>query len=366
MKSRQVPAALVGAALTISMTAMVATANASPGRLAVTRTDLVSDQPGVAQLTDPHLVNGWGLSNPPGGPMWVSNNGDDTSTLYIGGAPGVPVSPAPSAANQLVVSIPGGGAPTGQVFNSTTAFPITANGVTASARFIFAGEDGDISGWNPTVDPTHAVIGPPHSDDAIYKGLALIDSSAAPRLLVTDFRHARIDMYDGNFHLVTQPAGAFTDRAIPSSYAPFNVAVLDGLVYVTYAKPDDEGEDDVPGAGHGFVAVYTQSGRLVSTLVRHGELNSPWGLEIAPSSWGPLAGDLLVGNFGDGRIHAYDPFTGRPEGTLRGANHRPIEIEGLWGLRVGTAAAGGPDAVWFSAGPDDESHGLLGVLRPAS
>ena len=247
--------------------------------------------------------------------------------------------------------IPGGGAPTGQLFNTTNTFLLNAS-PTSAARFIFAGENGDISGWNPSVSLSDAILRA-HSDDAVYKGITLIDSAAGPRLLVADFRHHRIDAYDSSFHLMTQPAGAFTDSRIPASYSPFNVAVLDGLVYVTYALPNAEGKDDVKGPGHGFVDVYTQSGRLVNRLVRHGELNSPWGLEIAPSSWGSLAGMLLVGNFGDGRIHAYDPFIGRPAGTLRGPDGMPVTIDGLWGLHNGTAAAGGTDAVWFSAGPND-------------
>jgi uncharacterized protein (TIGR03118 family) len=325
-------------------------AGAQNGGTTFTQENLVSDQPGVATLTDPNLVNAWGMSHGPNTPVWVSDNGADVSTLYRGDVPGSPVSIVP-----LVVSIPGG-APTGQVFNNTSAFTVPGTG--RPALFIFAGEDGDLSAWNGGT----AAVAVGHTDGAVYKGLALDPSSSGPVLLAANFHDNRIDVFDGSFAL--QPdTGMFHDASLPAGYAPFNVAEINGQVYVTYAKQDAEQHDDVAGPAHGFVDVFTNDGALVRRLVSHSVLNSPWGMTIAPSTFGQFAGDLLIGNFGDGRIHAFNPNTGAVLGILRGTSGKPLAIDGLWGLLVGDAAAGGPDAVWFSAGPDGESHGLLGVLR---
>jgi uncharacterized protein (TIGR03118 family) len=313
-----------------------------------TQENLVSDQPGVAQLTDPNLVNAWGMSHGPNTPIWVSDNGADVSTLYNGDVNGSPVAAVP-----LVVSIPGG-APTGQVFNDTTAF--TLPGTTSTARFIFIGEDGDLSAWAGGTAAT--LVG--HTDGAIYKGLALAHSPSGPMLLATNFADNRIDVFDSTFAPVPA-AGVFSDPTLPQGYAPFNVAEIGGQIVVTYALKG--GEDDIAGPAHGFVDVYTTSGAWVKRFASHGVLNSPWGMTIAPANFGQFSGDLLIGNFGDGRIHAFDPNTGEVLGTLRGTSGKPLAIDGLWGLIVGDAGAGGPDSVWFSAGPDGESHGLLGTLR---
>jgi uncharacterized protein (TIGR03118 family) len=313
--------------------------------------NLVSDQPGVAQLTDPQLVNAWGMSRGPNTPVWVSDNGADVATLY-NGAVGNPESPV---AKVLTVTIPGG-APTGQVFNDTTAFLLP--GTTTAARFIFIGEDGDLSAW--VSGPAATSVG--HTDDAVYKGLALDHAASGPMLLAANFHDNRIDAWDGTFAPV-DTTGMFTDPSLPHAYAPFNVAEINGQIFVTYAKQDADAEDDVAGKAHGFVDVYTTSGAFVQRFATHGVLNSPWGMSIAPADFGQFSGDLLIGNFGDGRIHAFDPNTGDVLGTLRGTSGRPLEIDGLWALMVGDAVAGGPNAVWFSAGPDEESHGLLGVLR---
>jgi len=313
--------------------------------------NLVSDQPGVAQLTDPSLVNAWGMSRGPNTPVWVSDNGADVTTLY-NGAVGNPESPV---AKVLTVSIPGG-APTGQVFNDTTAFLMP--GTATAARFIFIGEDGELSAW--AGGPAATLVG--HTDGAVYKGLALAHSPSGPMLLAANFHDNRIDVFDGTFAPVPG-TGMFRDPTLPAGYAPFNVAELGGQVFVTYARQDADGEDDVAGPAHGFVDVYTTSGAWVRRLVTHGVLNSPWGMAIAPAGFGQFSGELLIGNFGDGRIHAVDPGTGEVQGILRGTSGKPLAIDGLWGLMVGDAAAGGTSSVWFSAGPDDEAHGLLGVLR---
>ena len=315
-----------------------------------TQDNLVSDQAGVAAVTDPNLVNPWGMSRSATSPIWVSDNGADVSTLYNGAVNGSAVTTVP-----LVVSTPGG-APTGQVNNDTSAFLVP--GTTTPAHFIFAGENGDLSAWASGT----AAVSVGHTDGAVYKGLALAHSPFGPLLLAANFHDNRIDVFDGQFHPITD-ARLFRDPSLPAGFAPFNVTEIGNQVYVTYAKQDSAGHDDVAGPGNGFVDVFTNYGALVKRLVTRGLLNSPWGLTIAPANFGAFSGDLLVGNFGDGRIHAYDPNSGRLLGTLGGPNARPITIDGLWGLLVGDAGAGGPDALWFSAGPDGEAHGLLGILR---
>jgi uncharacterized protein (TIGR03118 family) len=261
----------------------------------------------------------------------------------------------------LTVSIPGGGAPTGTVFNPTTDFRLSTDGKSGPALFIFAGEDGDVSAWNQTGDTTAATLVAHHAQ-AVYKGMAIAQMGGKPYLLVTDFHHNHVDIYNGQFRRVDRP-GAFSGRNIPDGYGVFNIATLGHRVYVTYAKQDAHGKDDVKGPGFGFVNVFTQQGRFLGSLVRRGVLNAPWGLAIAPAGFGPYAGKLLVGNFGDGRIHVVDPRSGHVLATLLDAHHRPIAIDGLWALLPGNGTAGARSDVWFSAGPKDEAHGLLGILR---
>lgn len=329
-------------------------AGAHGGGSTYQQVNLVSDQPGVAALTDPDLVNPWGMSHGPNTPVWASDNGADKTTLYRTDTPGSPVTK-----QALVVSIPDG-APTGQAFNDTSAFPVPGTGNGTKALFLFAGEHGDLFAWNMSAGTTAVNVG--HTDGAVYKGLAVAHSAFGPLLLAANFHDNRIDVFDGSFQPVTD-SRLFHDPFLPRGYAPFNVAEIGNEVYVSYAKQDADGEDDVPGRGHGFVDVFTNFGAFEHRLVSHGVLDSPWGLTIAPAGFGSFAGDLLVGNFGDGRIHAFDPKSGHLQGTLTDGRHKPIVIDGLWALIVGDPAAGGTDAVWFSAGPDDESHGLLGLLR---
>jgi uncharacterized protein (TIGR03118 family) len=317
----------------------------------VTQTNLVADQAGAAAITDPNLVNPWGLSHGPNTPLWVSDNVPGVSTLYTTATP-------PVAAVPLVVATPGGG-PTGQVFNDTTGFTVPGTG--APAAFIFVGVGGDLTAWNGSLKPNTSAVLMAHTPGAEYTGLALAHSPFGPLLLAADFHDGRIDVFDSSFRPVDVNL-LFRDRYLPRGYAPFNITEIGSRVYVTYAKQDAAGAFDVPGRGHGFVDVFTNYGVLLHRLVSRGDLNSPWGLTLAPSTFGRFAGKLLVGNFGDGRIHVYDPMSGRELGTVLGANHRPLAIDGLWGLIPGDATAGGPDAVWFSAGPDHGSHGLLGTL----
>ena len=328
----------------------------------ITQTNLVSDQMGQAPLVDASLVNPWGMSFGPATPVWVSDNGQDVSTLYSGNT-----SPPAFTKAALTVSIPGG-APTGQVFNSsTTDFVVTNGSASGAAKFIFDSEAGWISGWNTNVPATGSTQATPAKQipNAVFKGLALASVNGANFLYATDFHHGTVDVFDSTFGL-QHWAGAFRDRAIPRGYAPFNIQLLNGYLYVTYAKQDQARHDDVPGKGHGFVDEFTTGGQLVKRLVRRGALDSPWGMAIAPSSWGALAGSLLVGNFGNGRIHAYDATTGAPLGALRGKDGKRVVIDGLWGLLPGNGVAADPQSVIFSAGPDGEMHGLVGVLQASA
>jgi uncharacterized protein (TIGR03118 family) len=374
----------------------------------VLQTNLVSDLPGVAQNLDPNLVNPWGISESSSSFFWISDNGAGVSTLYNGQGQPQPAGNNPPH-TPLIVSIPApgdplgaSGTPTGTVFNidggPTGGFQLSGvdkdgNPTSASAVFLFATEDGTIVGWNPGVNPTgfdpakagtYGIIPPPadnSASEAIYKGLAIAtgpngaifsnDSNSGTVLYAANFHAGTIDVFDTTFTPVTLPAGAFTDPNLPAGYAPFNIQVLNvggtDKVYVTYAKQDADKEDDVTGHGFGFVDVYNLDGTGEQRLVSRGDLNAPWGLALAPSSFGPLAGALLVGNFGDGRIHAYNATTGAPMGTLKDPDGEPIQIDGLWALKVGNGKAGGDDqTVYFTAGLDDENHGLFGSLAPVA
>lgn len=350
----------------VATTAGTATAAGAEGsgffsRSTYQQVNLVSDQAGEAATVDPNLVNPWGLSAAPataagnGSPVWVSDNGTDVATLYTGGSVGTPVGISP-----LVVTIPGG-EPTGQVFNGGSGFVLSTDGKTGPAKFIFASEDGDITAWNPTGVATDAVT-EVHNDGAVYKGLALLNRASGPVLLAADFHNGRVDVFDSAFAPV-KDARAFRPVGVPHGFAPFNVAVNGTDVYVSYAKQDADRHDDVAGPGHGVVDVYDTNGHFKRQVLAFGSLNSPWAMVIAPAGFGRFSGDLLVGNFGDGRIHAFDPHFGLPLGTLKGTDGEDLVIPGLWGLLPGTGAAAAPSDLWFSAGPDSEAHGLLGVLR---
>jgi uncharacterized protein (TIGR03118 family) len=313
----------------------------------------VSDQAAVgAPTTDPLLVNSWGLSSAPGGPLWVANNGTGTSTLY---------DPNSFGKISLNVTIPGPGgstsAPTGTVFTSFNgnSFRVSEGGTTGHSLFLFDSEDGLITGWAPSVDFTNALVAVDHSAQGdVFKGLTLLNNGAAPLLYAADFAHNRVEVFNNQFNQIA----SFTDPSLPAGYGPFNVQSLNGLVYVTFAL-HGEGHDEAHGPGLGYVDVFTTSGHKISTLVAGGPLNAPWGLTIAPASFGQFAGDLLVGNFGDGKINAFNPTTGAFVGTLNSSAGAPLSIDGLWALR------NGPDGVVvFSSGPNDENHGLVGVIRP--
>lgn len=321
--------------------------------------NLVSDLAGRARVRDPNLVNPWGVAVPPNGPLWVADNGSDRSTVYSGGANGG----APRI-EPIVVDV-AGGAPTGVVFNG---FPdrFKIPGTDASASFIFDSEAGTLTAWSANAAPTDQARMVASGDGAIYKGLAIAQTRRGPLLYAADFHNARVDVFDSGFQPVQLGGDAFTDRALPAGYAPFNAQTVGRRVVVTYAKQDADREDEVAGAGLGFVDVYTTTGHLVRRLVSHGALNAPWGVALAPRGFGAFGGDLLVGNFGDGRVNAYNPRNGRFEGTLRSRHGRPIQIDGLWSLTFDHGTFGTPGSLAFTAGIDDEAHGLLGeiVARP--
>ena len=315
-----------------------------------TVTALVSDQPGVATFTDPNLVNAWGLAASATSPWWVADNGTSKSTLYNGNTG------QPSA---LVVTVGMDSGPTGVVNNGTTGFVVTNGTVSAPARFIFDSEDGLIRGWNPTVDPTNAVVAPATGDPgANYKGLAI----SSGMLYAADFHNGIVNVFDGSWNLVNQ----FTDPGLPAGYAPFGIQAIGTRIYVAFAKQDADAEDEVAGQGLGFVDAFDAAGNLVARVAQHGQLNAPWGLALAPADFGRFSGDLLVGNFGDGKINAYEPQANGHfgfRGQLRDSSGDPIAIDGLWALGFGNGANAGPtNKLFFTAGPDDETHGLFGRI----
>jgi uncharacterized protein (TIGR03118 family) len=313
--------------------------------------NLVSDIAGVARITDPNLVNPWGLAFGPATPAWVADNGADVSTLYSGG-----VRRSIPMIVPLVVGIPGG-APTGTVYNPTGGFKV--NG--APAKFIFDSEAGTVTAWNgvPLLTQASTVATTP---GAVYKGLAIADKGGKTFLFAANFHAAKIDVFDDAFAPVTLPAGAFTDPNLPQGFAPFNVQEVNGKLVVTYAKQDADAMDDSPGPGLGVVDVYDTSGHLLKRLVSGGALNAPWGVALAPKHFGRFSGDLLIGNFGDGTINVYDPHSGASLGTLLNRDANQITVNGLWALRFGNGVIGTPQTLLFTAGIADEDHGLFGEI----
>jgi hypothetical protein len=346
-----------------------------------------------ANPPDPLLVNSWGLSEAPaGGPLWVANNGTGTSTLYNFND---------FSKVALNVTIQGGGgataAPTGTVFTSLngTDFDVSGGGKTGHSLFLFDTENGTIAGWSPNVALTMAFTAVDQSaSGAVFKGLAIspdVGGGSGPgkghgmgdqedqnmgmghgddqqgqktpgvtptpqTIYAADFTQGKVEMFNGQF----QQTGSFTDSSLPAGYEPFNVQVLNGKLYVTFALGNGH-HDETDGAGLGFVDVFTLSGQKIATLVKNGPLNAPWGLSIAPKSFGKFGGALLVGNFGDGTINAFDPNTGAFLGQVTSPGGAQVTIDGLWALR------NGPDgSVIFSSGPDGENHGLVGVILPSN
>ncbi|HKA56781.1 MAG TPA: TIGR03118 family protein [Candidatus Binatia bacterium] len=342
--------------------------------------NLVSNGAVPADQVDANLVNAWGLSSSATSPFWVSDNGTGVTTLYNGEGQSFPV------ASPLVVTIPppphsaGPSTPTGQVFNQFAVtnppdFVVSSGGASGTSFFIFATEDGTISAWNPTVPPpvssafsTTAVLVVDNSaSGAVYKGLAIGGTSHGLFLYAANFHAGTIDVFDGQFNPALFPPGAFVDPNLPDGFAPFNIQNLDGHLYVTYALQNDAKHDDVKGSGNGWVDVFDTDGNLLQTVAVGGQLNSPWGLVLAPDDFGPFSGDLLVGNFGDGFINAYRPLLGGGfffDGALRTDAGDRVSIDGLWALRFGNGSpnSGPTNTLFFTAGPNDEKDGLFGKL----
>lgn len=322
------------------------------------RTNLVSDLAGVAHFKDPNLVNSWGLSHSPDGPWVVSDNGTGVATMYQKDGQAV--------SSVITIPTPMGvktAAPTGNVFNNTSGFVIKQGSKSAPSQFIFATEDGTISGWNPAVDPKNAILEVDRSKvglGAVYKGLAI----AGNFIYATNFRFGTVEQFDTNFHRVR----SFTDKKLSTTcllpnqcFAPFGIQNINDKLYVTFALQNPAKHDDIASLGNGFVDVFDTNGHLIQRLISNAPLNSPWGLALAPNNFGQFSNDLLVGNFGDGAINAFNPCTGAFLGRLIDQNGRGIN--GLWGIAFGNGGQAGPqNSLFFAAGINDEADGLFGFI----
>ncbi|MBV8684818.1 MAG: TIGR03118 family protein [Caulobacteraceae bacterium] len=341
---------------------LAAAAALGPGAIAhaFNVTNLTSDGSVPAAWTDPKLINAWGITygvTPMGPtPFWISDNNSGFSTVYKGDGTPLP----------LTVTIPGfggPGAPTGIVFNGTGGFNVSSGNKSGSSFFLWDTEDGTIDGWNPTVSPTTAIQAVNNhvpGGGSVFKGLTMASIGSSNYLYAADFRQGQIDMYNSSFGLVNN----FTDPNVKAGYAPFDVRELNGDLYVTFALQNAAKHDDVAGPGNGYVDVFSNNGTFLRRLVSQGgQVNSPWGLDIAPAGFGKFGGDLLVGNFGDGTISVFNPLTGAFLGVLDGPNGQPIVEGDLWGLiNGGGGVAGNPNAVYFTSGVMDEAHGLFGSI----
>jgi uncharacterized protein (TIGR03118 family) len=344
---------------------------------AIVQTNLVSDNTQVtpAEVQDPNLVNPWGLSVSPTGEWWLANEGTGTSTLYN-------TSTSPVTVDSLVVNIPPSamaslqGTPTGTVYNTSgTGFDVSENGKTGSSVFLFDTVDGTISGWSPSVSSTNTIIGVTNPG-AIYTGLAIATDHHGDTLLyAADFAKGTIDVYNQNFQSVTNLRGNFTDSELPPGFSPFNIQAIDNRLYVEYAPVADV-LAGTAAPGEGAVDVFNADGQLQERLIRPGntDINQPWAIAVAPSNFGSFSNDLLVGNFGDGTISAFNPLSHRFVGKLKDASGQPIAITHLWGLAFGNGGQAGPaNTLYFTAGltshlahSDAPFHGLFGSLQVAS
>ena len=341
------------AALSVFVAAMLGSAALAQS---YTATILVSDIEHAGTFADRNLVNAWGLAASARSPWWVGDNGTGVSTLYD----------KDGVANPLVVTIPSAsgsdqGTPTGVVFNGTQDFQIASG---KPAAFLFATEDGTISGWNPNVDLHNAVIQVNNSgDSAVYKGLTLASAGGANFLYAANFHAGSIQVFDKDFKTHSFGAHAFVDASIPQGYAPFNVQEVSGLLVVTYAKQNAQLHDDVAGKGHGFVRIFSTDGRLLRRFQHVSALNSPWGISLAPRGFGKFSNHLLIGQFGSGAIAAFD-LNGKFDEVLQDESGLALRIPGLWAIRFGNGAAAGPtNVLYFTAGPFEEAHGFFGRIQ---
>lgn len=330
------------------------------------QTNLVSNRSDLrAEVTDRNVQNPWGMAAAPDGPLWVANNGSSTATLYT------LHDDVPSIVNRVVKLAPhdkpAEWKPTGIVWNPAShQFKFQGDNKTdVAAVFIFASEDGRIVAWNPNANSDSSIANTVvTTPNAIYKGLAFATAEDGGNMIfATNFHAGTVDVFDANFQPVTKVR--FVDREIPSGYAPFGIATIEHELFVSFAKQDKDREDDVAGPGFGFVDVFTPGGELVRRLVQRGPLNAPWGMVRAPLGFGRFGGAFLIGNFGDGKINAFDN-RGKFLGTLRTANGQPIVIRGLWALMFDTFQGAGTEDLYFSAGINDEKDGLVGEIAAAS
>ena len=362
---------LLAAAIAVPLLLMLPVDAGTQGGFFYQQRNLVSDLLNLAQFRDKTLVNPWGLSRSPDGPWQVSDNGTGLSTQYTGAGKQVPPAVAIPTPNGVKTA-----APTGNVFNGTIDFVISKNAKFFPSQFLFATEDGTISGFSPNVDSTHAILVVDRSavkqkgfTGAVYKGLALATSGSGSFLFATNFRFGVVEKFDTQFHLVasfTDPDLARTCPILQSPaqcFAPFGIQSINDQLYVTFALQDAAHHDDVAGAGNGFVDVFDTDGRLIRRFASEGTLDSPWGLTLAPANFGTFSNALLVGNFGDGRINAFNALTGRFLGQLQSGNANAIAINGLWGLAFGNGfSAGNTNTLFFTAGFNDEANGLFGTI----
>jgi uncharacterized protein (TIGR03118 family) len=359
---RLVPAAL--AATLAAALLVVGTSSASRPGNHYQVTPLASDVSGIAPVTDVHLQNTWGLARGPATPWWIANNGTASTSVYTSTGTRVDIGGLPAQ------GVPG--APTGAVFSGISGqFQVgTAADPTAlgASNFVFDSEDGTISAWRIGSTAAQVTVDM-SSSDAVFKGLAISNGPSGPRLYATDFANRSVDVFDGSWNPV-HVAGAFVDPALPKDFSPFGIQTIGDRIFVTYAEQQPGSDDEAHEQGLGFVDAYDLDGKFVGRVGQHGQLNAPWGLAQAPASFGRFGGDLLVGNFGDGRINAYEEMSNghfEHRGTLHVATHGKLSIDGLWALEFGnTAPNGAPQTLFFTAGIDDEAHGLFGTITPAS
>lgn len=333
-------AATVGAVLLLAMSAAAQ----------YTRTNLTGDIQGEGNFIDPHLINGWGIAAVRAsltGSFWIADEGTGLATVYLStGQPLGTTVTIPTASGS------GTGSPAGLVTNSSSDFKITEGSHTAPAMFLFSTLDGTISGYNPAVDPTHAVIAVKKAG-ALYSGLAIALTNSGNFIYAADSAGNRVDMYDGNFNLVK----SFTDTNLPPGFSPYGIQVIGKTLYVAYAISFPK----LPAAG-GFVDTYDLTGGSQKTLINDANLKQPWGIALAPGNFGPLGGTLLIANLGDGHINGYSPTTGAFIGTLQ-QNGTPIAISGLWGITfISSPSLSPPAKLYFAAGPGGYSHGQFGVI----
>ncbi len=330
------------------------------------RTDLTTNSSTVSNApnVDDQLLNAWGMSRSSGGPWWISDNGSGLTTVYDGS--GKPFVPGGST-QPLVVKIAtpdgtGKATPTGTVFNPTSGFQVGGG----KAIFLFVTEDGTISGWNPAADFANTIIIKNNSGKAVYKGCAIATPPFGARFYATNFQTGKVEIYDSNFvRIGGTNTTAFKIPGLSADYAPFNIQNVGGNLVVTFAHRSPGSLDEDHRGGLGQVGVFSPTGRLLLTLQHGPWLNAPWGVALAPSDFGKFTHRLLIGNFGDGTINAFNMVTGKHEGTmLDDTTGKTLVIDGLWGLSFGGDSTndGMATSLFFTAGPNDESDGVLGNL----